>query len=274
MIIRKYTKEEEFVACLQSQGTNIFIDTWTPTQQDLQMYPHIVLTSERLWNPQHVQFPGTTRLEREEIEGRSISLVRHDLRRDERESRTTFDDPYHEPLRIFDIQAFNARIIKSSRIETRVSDGPLPEDKIMPAKTFLSSNRHSNTTPEDLSEVWNISVEQAKMTLDATTQHHVRSAIMPLSRRYRTDRMFEPKRLLGTMASDTMDPRCDSIHGTIDMRKSLVTSNCSVRHIRLLRSRIVDKRSRSLLRIMEPQKLWLQIMPRKRLGKIPYFKRH
>ena len=83
----------------------------------------------------------------------------------------------------------------------------------MPTRTFLSSERHSNTTSEDLSEIWNISVEQAKMTLLATTQHHARSAIMPLSRRYRVDRMFEPKRLLGTMATDTMDPRCESLHG-------------------------------------------------------------
>jgi len=103
--------------------------------------------------------------------------------------------------------------MKSKVIETRISDGPLPEDQIMPTRTFISSERHTNTTAEDLSEIWNISVDQARMTLDATTQHHVRSAIMPLSRRYRTDRMFEPKRRLGIMASDTMDPRCESLHG-------------------------------------------------------------
>ena len=93
----------------------------------------------------------------------------------------------------------------------------------MPTRTFISSERHTNTTAEDLSEIWNISVDQARMTLDATTQHHVRSAIMPLSRRYRTDRMFEPKRLFGIMASDTMDPRCDSLHG--DHRYAQVFGN-------------------------------------------------
>mmetsp|Transcript_4573 Transcript_4573/g.7097 ORF Transcript_4573/g.7097 Transcript_4573/m.7097 type:complete len:246 (-) Transcript_4573:2838-3575(-) len=51
------------------------------------------------------------------------------------------------------------------------------------------------------------------MTLEATTQHHSRSAIMPLSQRYRMDRMFEPKRLHCEMASDTMDPRCQGLHG-------------------------------------------------------------
>ena len=126
---------------------------------------------------------------------------------------TAFDDCYYRPIRVFDIQVFNARIMSSSVIPTKIAAGPLSEDEIQPPKTFLSSQRHSNTTPEDLSEVWNISVEQARMTLEATTQHHSRSAIMPLSRRYRMDRMFAPKRLIGEMASDTMDPRCDGMHG-------------------------------------------------------------
>ena len=35
MVIRKDDNEEGFVACLRSQGTNIFIETWTPTDRDL-----------------------------------------------------------------------------------------------------------------------------------------------------------------------------------------------------------------------------------------------
>ena len=36
---------------------------------------------------------------------------------------------------------------------------------------------------------------------------------MPLARRYRVDRMFEVNKLRGKMATDTMDARCNSIHG-------------------------------------------------------------
>ena len=36
---------------------------------------------------------------------------------------------------------------------------------------------------------------------------------MPLARRYHSDRMFDVKRLQGTMYTDTMDARCKSIHG-------------------------------------------------------------
>ena len=34
----------EFVACLQSIGTVMFLDTWFPTQGDIESYPHIELT--------------------------------------------------------------------------------------------------------------------------------------------------------------------------------------------------------------------------------------
>ena len=58
---------------------------------------------------------------------------------------------------------------------------------------FISSEQHSNTTPEDLSERWIISVAQAKLTLKATTQCIKISLVTPLSRRYRGYRMFGVK---------------------------------------------------------------------------------
>ena len=51
--------DEEFVACLQSQGTVVFLDTWYPQQNDLASYPHIEMTSRHHWNPHQIQFPQT-----------------------------------------------------------------------------------------------------------------------------------------------------------------------------------------------------------------------
>jgi hypothetical protein len=65
----------------------------------------------------------------------------------------------------------------------------------------------------DLSERWGLSVAQAALTLKATTRHLLRSALMPLARRYRADRMFQVPRLEGTWATDTVDMRCNSMHG-------------------------------------------------------------
>ena len=68
-------------------------------------------------------------------------------------------------------------------------------------------------SPEALSERWQIGLVQAKETLKRTTQRLVRSAIMPLSRRYHADRQFQTKRLDGKWATDTMDGRVKSLDG-------------------------------------------------------------
>jgi hypothetical protein len=90
--------------------------------------------------------------------------------------------------------------------------GPLEEREIQAPCAFLSSECHSNTTPEDLSERWGLSVAQAALTLKATTRCLLRSALMPLARRHRADRMFKANRLQGTWATDAMDMRCTSVH--------------------------------------------------------------
>ena len=79
--------------------------------------------------------------------------------------------------------------------------------------TFSSKGRHADVSPEDLSQRWHISVSQAAQTLKKTTQKFLRSAILPLSRRYRSDRMFDRKTLSGEWATDTFDGRCKSLDG-------------------------------------------------------------
>lgn len=64
MLIRKEDSDEgDFLACLKSQGTNIYIDTWTPTDKDLQEYPQVVLTSPRPWDLYEVKFLGISEVE-------------------------------------------------------------------------------------------------------------------------------------------------------------------------------------------------------------------
>jgi hypothetical protein len=46
-----------------------------------------------------------------------------------------------------------------------------------------------------------------------TTQHGVRSAILPLSRRYKADRVFERPLLRGHFYTDTVDGHCKSLDG-------------------------------------------------------------
>jgi hypothetical protein len=79
-------------------------------------------------------------------------------------------------------------------------------------KTFVSKQRHPVISKETLSERWNIGIVQAKQTLKVTTQRGVRSARLPLSRRYRTDRMYNEKKLRGQKVyTDTLFGRVKSI---------------------------------------------------------------
>ena len=102
----------------------------------------------------------------------------------------------------------------------KVNDAP-PLRTVMAASTqdvptvptFQSKSRHSDVTATDLSERWCISLFQAKETLKRTTQRFIRSAILPLARRYKADRMFELPRLRGDWFTDTLDGRCKSKDG-------------------------------------------------------------
>ena len=53
---------------LSLSGTNIFLDTRTPTQHELETCPHIHLTSEAEWNPQTVRLASTQSVEAEVID--------------------------------------------------------------------------------------------------------------------------------------------------------------------------------------------------------------
>jgi hypothetical protein len=208
-------------------GTEIFIKTWAPSAADLQEHPHIVLCSSAPWNPCQVQFPGITPNEQEEIEVQNIQAVRQE--QEGGDALTGEEDV------LFCIEAFCKSIISSAQITfedmeekkekrrieavTQVSlpplvlPGPLEEHETLPPHTFLSKDGPSRTTPEELSERWGLSIAQAALTLKSATRRLVRSALMPLARKYRVDRMFEPNRLSGAFATDTMDMRCNSMHG-------------------------------------------------------------
>jgi hypothetical protein len=46
--------DNTFTACLDSVGTDIFLKTWTPSDADLRMYPHVVLSLNAQWSPKRV----------------------------------------------------------------------------------------------------------------------------------------------------------------------------------------------------------------------------
>jgi hypothetical protein len=76
------------------------------------------------------------------------------------------------------------------------------------------SDRHSKVGPEELSRKWNIGLETAKAALDVTTQHGVRTAVHPMSRRLRVDHLhLHRPRLKGTWYLDTLIAKVKSLLG-------------------------------------------------------------
>ena len=207
------TDDDEFSMELRMDGTIVCFDSSTPSQEELQQCPHIVLSSPHPWDPHSVSFPRA-RLSLEEVvaNARLISSVGVGTKRAFQEDEGGSGDGS-----IFSLTAMQRRICgmstlsekpleRNEEIDTGKTDVPITH-------TFVSSDRHSDVSPQQLSERWGIGLKAAKETLRKTTQRFLRSAVLPLSRRYRTDMMFERKTLRGQWSTDTMDGRCKSLDG-------------------------------------------------------------
>ena len=212
--------EDGFCACLESSGTNIYLRTWTPSQNDLESYPHIQLSSSENWDPRNVKFPKYSLSERSKIESRSIAAVKR-IKSDE--YSVSNENEIDCGMIDYNIMGINDDIISRLDIlERNISEikeikkfdsDPVEEKDIMDPLSFISNTRHSSITSAELSDRWCISLRQANMTLNATTRRFKRSALMPLSRRYRVDRMFGLRYLDHMISTDTIDGKVKSLHG-------------------------------------------------------------
>lgn len=188
------TEDSSFVLPLDTIGTNIVANTRTPTSEELDLCQHVHLNSRHPWDPQKVVFPLAARSVQEEMDARLVGSVQR--------TQTMADCEGTTPLFSID------------RLCAAISSLPTGPTAVVGAqRTFESKARHSSVTPVDLSERWGIGIKQAAETLQRTTQRIVRSAVLPLGRRYKADRYYEKKRLDGKWYTDTMDGRTISLSG-------------------------------------------------------------
>ena len=81
------------------------------------------------------------------------------------------------------------RLIGSVNIATSFrEDTDALEDKRRVADV-ITKERHSRVGPEELARKWNVGLETAKSTLEATTQYGIRTAVHPMTRRVRVDHL-------------------------------------------------------------------------------------
>ena len=55
------TEDNELCMELVMEGTVVYAEIFTPSEQKLHQCPQIILSSPRAWNPQNVVFPRTRR---------------------------------------------------------------------------------------------------------------------------------------------------------------------------------------------------------------------
>jgi hypothetical protein len=185
MYISNEGEEDAVSISMFAVGTNISINTRTPTQEELDSCQHIILTSDTEWEPNDVKFP-------------QVGAVLRDASMD-MESDTG---------EIYNVIGFSQRLIASCRVQSAAVVRDLP---ITP--TFQTEERRSKVTPEQLADHWIIGLDTARQTLKCTTHCFRRSALLPLSRRYKADRMYQVPRLQGEWYTDTVEGRCKSRDG-------------------------------------------------------------
>lgn len=146
----------EVTVPLQISGTNIFLETCTPTQHELDNCPHIALTCDSEWNPQTMRLASTRSVAAENTESNTLGY------------------DYIEPglAQISSIYSFTAmaeslhQLSQSNSAKQRcIKAVDIPSER-----TFISQQRHSAVSAEQLSERWNIGLDQAKQTIKVTTQ--------------------------------------------------------------------------------------------------------
>ena len=210
------SEDGDFAMQLELHGTSIVAKTRTPTEKELHECQHIVLSAPHPWEPHSISFPTSSKTLQDVIDiHQSVGSVHTILHDDVEKDRGDI---------IYDLNGMINAMIGSVRVQAEPSrpkkvaatstDAEAPDLFDIPElRTFESKERHTLVTPQDLSERWYIGLGQAASTLKKTTQRMVRSAIMPLARRYKADRMYEQPRLSGEWFTDTMDGRVISKDG-------------------------------------------------------------
>ena len=160
----------------------------TPTTDELENCPHLELTSVHEWNPHNLKMNESPSIDIQTIT-----------------SNNMFADPTFN----------NLKECLSNLIQEQYSIAEAIVKRVQPRQSFISHDRHKQITADRLAEHFGIGPARARATLRATTQRGVRSAILPISRRYRADKYFNVKTLDGKFATDTLWSKSRSTGGNI-----------------------------------------------------------
>ena len=206
---------EGLIIPLTKSGTKIYFDSRTPTEEELNNCEHVHLTSINEWNPESVVL-GEMKTQKAQV--RQMKEVKSMMDDNNpysfaEESKYYYNDYRDYDTTLIDIDP-NYVMLKERLIEKVLTDRYANHDNtetMMARRSYTSKGRHKQLTSLQLAEDWCIGYRRAEATLKATTQNATRSAILPISRRYRADRRYNVKRLNGKFSTDTIYSDCKSL---------------------------------------------------------------
>ena len=200
---------------LRTIGTKVAFVTRVPTTEELENSDHIHMTSAQPWNPAEVQMIQAMHQDKIGTPPwkRQISTVDVSIDQFEYVDGTS-DDAYLDSIDPSLVRLGERLRRKNDRVNAQV-ETTFDQTDTPGRRTFVSDERHAKVTAEMIAEKFGISIPRAQRTLRVTTQRGVRSAILPISRRYRADRMFSVRRLNGKFATDTAYGKVKSLRGNV-----------------------------------------------------------
>ena len=191
---------DDILLPFHATGATIFFDTFYPSDRDMETCTHIVLSSDREWNPSDIKMHP--------LDHEHTRIIEH-VRLAQRDNINRDHHRHETDLQLFYIDG-NTEQLLTERIISAIN---ITTDPIM-AQEVLSTARHSKHTVEHISNLFTVGIEKAKEILLTTTQKGVRQAVQPLTRRYRVDHInLHHNDLAGKWTLDHIEARYRSIRG-------------------------------------------------------------
>jgi hypothetical protein len=159
--------DEDMILPLSLKGVISYIDTRTPSQEELDTCKWITLTNEHDWDP-HSEFF-------QEQENNFDALQSHHYHHNERQIHSVLSEYNQNRLHETIYKQLSDAYDDNSYITLQVA-------------TTMTSKCGLNMNAETLSNNWCIGLEAAKKTLQVTTQKGIRNVLhpYPIEKRFRT----------------------------------------------------------------------------------------
>ena len=216
---------------LRTFGTEIVFRTRVPTSDKLCTCEHVQMTSPSSWNQSDVIMVQAT------AKGGRGQCWKRRLANDAIAHRSEYIDAQSNEA-LLDLVDPSLALV-ADRLHKRYHISPIRtvyDNSDSPAcRTFMSNEQHAKVLADLIAERFGIEPIQAQRTLRVTTQRGVRSAILPISRRYCADRVVNVKQLNGKFVTDIGYGKLRLLRGKIGCQLYSLKCGFKVRRTSVIR---------------------------------------